>query len=75
MSWETRGWECKPLLWKALLLTWVQKESTKNPSMAVTARGKLLERSSRKAVPVQSKRKSFCNCTNGKRKAEKTLLH
>lgn len=33
-----RGWECKPLLWKALLPTWVQKESTKNPGMAAAAR-------------------------------------
>lgn len=37
---KTRGWECKLLLWKALLPTWAQKENTKNPSMAATAREK-----------------------------------
>lgn len=33
-----------------------------------------MEEKSRKAVTVRSNRKSFCNCTTGKRKAEKALV-
>lgn len=40
INWETRGWECKLLLWKALLPIQVQKENTKNPSTAATAKEK-----------------------------------
>lgn len=70
---ETRGWESKPPLWKAILPTWGQKKSPKTPSMAATVREQhtIRERKSRKAVTVRSNRKSFCNCTNRRRKARK----
>lgn len=74
VNWETRGWECKLLLWKALLPIRVQKENTKNPSTAATAREKNTVREGAAERPVRSNRKSFCNCTNGKRKAEKALV-
>lgn len=60
---------------KALLPTQLQK-NTKNPGVAATAREQQAtkEGESREAVAARTSRKSFCNCPQRKRKAEKALV-
>ena len=76
IRWETGGWESKPPLRKALLPTQVYKKNANNSSMAATVREQnaIRQGKSRKAMAVRSNRKSFCNGTNSKRKAEKALV-